>query len=143
MIPRPLLSLVLASTIAAAGAQPATEAIDPNVVRARDWLQRLDRGEYDQAIAEADDKLKSRGAERLAAEVQKARKGETTIACRTAVYVELFDDGAIATFVSRLGNGQRVAERVTLRYGDNDALRVSGYRVEAAPKDKPAACAGG
>lgn len=142
MISRPsLIALYFVLLSAAASAQPATEAIDPNVVRARDWLQRLDRGEYDQAIAETDDKLKNRGVERLAADVHKARKGEMTVTCRTALYVELLDNGAVAAFISRLGNGQRITERVNLRYNDNDALYVSGYKVEAAPKNKPDVCA--
>ena len=69
------LVLGLAVLAGAARAQPVTEAVDPAMIRARDFLQQLDRGEYEQALVGADERLAKRGAERFASDVQKERRG--------------------------------------------------------------------
>lgn len=124
--------------LATAAAQPVTEAADPAMIRARDWLQELDRGQYDAALQAADERLAKRGLEKFTAEVQKARRGEAMPSCRTGLYVELLDDGAEASFVARYGN-DRVTEHVTLRYDPQDVLHPTEYKISGSvPKDSKA-----
>lgn len=120
---------------ATAAAQPVTEAVDPAMIRARDWLQQLDRGEFEAALQAADERLAKRGLEKFSADVQKARRGEAMPACRTGLYVEVLNDGAEASFVARYTNA-RVIERVTLRYDRQDQLHPSEYKIAGSvPKD--------
>src|SRR6185295_12955876 len=82
------------------GAAPVTEAVDPAMIKARDWLQMLDRGAYEQAWNDAAPALKKRELERFAADIQKSRKNLTEISCRQGLYVELLDrpPGTAASF---------------------------------------------
>ena len=107
------------------------------MIKARDWLQQLDRGEFDQALAASDERLSKRGAERFAADVQKARRGAAMPSCRAGLYVEVLNDGAEASFVAKYGDS-RVTEKVTLKYDSGDQLHPSEYRVSGAPKDSKA-----
>lgn len=124
--------------LANAAAQPVTEAVDPAMVRARDWLQQLDRGQFDAALQAADERLAKRGVEKFTADVQKARRGEAMPSCRTGLYVEVLGDGAEASFVARYGN-DRVTERVTLRYDAQNVLHPTEYKISGSvPKDSKA-----
>jgi hypothetical protein len=134
------LVLGLAVLAGAAQAQPVTEAVDPAMIRARDFLQQLDRGEYEQALVGADERLAKRGAERFASDVQKERRGVAMPSCREGLYVEILNDGAETSFVSLFGN-DRVTEKVTLKYDDANALHPTEYRITGAPRDSKA-CSG-
>ena len=125
------------ATLGSVHAQPVTEAIDPAMIRARDWLQQLDRGEFDPALQAGDERLIKRGLEKFTADVQKLRRGEAMPSCRNALYVEILNDGAETSFVARYGDS-RVTEKVTLKYDAANVLHPSDYRVSGAPRDSKA-----
>lgn len=134
---RIILPLLFAVT-ASANAQPITEAVDPAMVKARDWLQQLDRGEFEQALAASDERLAKRGLEKFTADMQKARRGAAVPSCRTGLHVEILKDGVDASFVARYGE-DRVLERVTLLYDKADQLHPSEYKISGGvPKDSKA-----
>ncbi len=134
------LPLLLAAS-AHVQAQPITEAIDPAMVRGRDWLQQLDRGEYEQALAASDPRLSRRGLEKFTEDVQKSRRGVAMPSCRNGLHVEILNDGVAASFVARYGE-DRVLERVVLLYDKADQLHPSEYKISGAvPKDSKA-CSG-
>ena len=93
--------------LGSAHAQPITEAVDPAMVRARDWLQQLDRGEFEQALAASDERLSKRGIEKFSADMQKTRRGAGMPTCRAGLYVEILNDGADASFVARYGEDRK------------------------------------
>ena len=135
-----LLLLFLAGPL---GAAPITEAVDPSMIKARDWLLMLDKGAFEQAWNEADPLLKKRELDRFVGDVQKSRKNQTEIACRIGLYVEMLDRpiSVQTSFDTRFADGTRVTEKVTLYYGDKDALQVAIYKVDGAQKGK-GGCAG-
>jgi hypothetical protein len=131
-----LSSLVLLAT-GSAQAQPVTEAVDPAMIISRDWLQHLDRGEFEQAMQAGDERLVKRGIEKFTADIQKARKGEAMPSCRSGLYVEILNDGAETSFVAKYGDS-RVTEKVVLKYDSGNVLHPSDYKVSGAPKDNKA-----
>jgi hypothetical protein len=134
---RVVLPLLLAAT-ASVSAQPITEAVDPAMVRGRDWLQQLDRGEFEQALAASDERLAKRGVAKFSDDVTKSRRGVAMPSCRTGLHVEILNDGVAASFVTRYGE-DRVLERVTLLYDKADQLHPSEYKISSAvPKDSKA-----
>jgi hypothetical protein len=134
---RVVLPLLLAAT-AGAQAQPVTEAIDPAMVKGRDWLQQLDRGEFEQALAASDPRLAKRGVEKFSEDVTKSRRGVAMPSCRSGLHVEILKDGVAASFVARYGE-DRVLERITLLYDKSDQLHPSEYKISGAvPKDSKA-----
>lgn len=138
MKPYPVVLTLLLAAGASVHAQPITEAIDPAMVRARDWLQQLDRGEFEPALAASDPRLSKRGVERFSDDVTKSRRGVGVPSCRSALHVEILNDGVEATFVARYGE-DRVLERITLLYDKDDQLHPSEYKITGAvPKDSKA-----
>lgn len=133
-----LASLLLTFAAGPLGAAPVTEAVDPAMIKARDWLLLLDKGAFEQAWNEGAPTLKKRELERFVGEVQKARKNQTEVTCRQGLYVELLDRpaGTLTSFDTRFADGTRVTEKVTLYYGEGDALQVAVYKIENAPKNR-------
>jgi len=129
-------SLVLVAS-GSAQAQPVTEAVDPAMIRSRDWLQQLDRGEFEQALQASDERFVKRGIEKFTADIQKVRKGEAMPSCRSGLYVEILNDGAETSFVAKYGDS-RVTEKVTMKYDSGNVLHPSDYKVSGAPKDNKA-----
>ncbi len=120
-------------------AQPATQAVDPAMVRARDWLQTIDRGEFERAWKDADASWQKKDLERFTKDVSRNRpEAPVTVACRAGLYVELVDrpPGSMAYFDTRFSNGKRVTERVTLYYGEQDVLHAAAYKIDPPQKGK-------
>lgn len=115
-----------------ASAQKAQEPTLPQMNLARNWLELLDAGRFEQAWTEAGQGL--RGGTDLARwtqGVRKARHSNAAVTCRHGLAFEQLDNPprVTALFVTEFADGHRIGEKVTVPADATQAAEVSAYRA--------------
>lgn len=135
-----LLSLLPAS------AQKAQEPSLPPMNLARNWLELLDAGRFEQAWTEAAQGLRgSTDLARWTQDVRKARHSGAAVTCRHGLAAEKLDDPprVVALFVTEFADGHRIGEKVTLPADAAQAASVSAYRVGPPASGRGGPCDSG
>jgi hypothetical protein len=129
---RLLFALAALLLTLSASAQKAQEPTLPQMNLARNWLELLDAGRFEQAWTEAGQDL--RGGTDLARwtqGVRKARHSDTAVTCRHGLALERLDHPprVVALFVTEFADGHRIGEKVTLPADATETVAVSAYRA--------------
>ncbi|WP_313915386.1 DUF4019 domain-containing protein [Tahibacter sp.] len=113
-------------------AQKAQEPTLPQMNLARNWLELLDAGRFEQAWTEAAPSLRS-GTDlaRWTQDVRKARHSDAAVTCRHGLALERLDHPPriAALFVTEFADGHRIGEKVTLPADAAQAGDVTAYRA--------------
>lgn len=129
-----------------ASAQKVQEPSLPVMNLARNWLELLDAGRFEQAWAEAAHDLRgSTDLSRWTHDVRKARHSSAAVTCRHGLATEKFDDPprVVALFVTEFADGHRIGEKVTLPADATQAGSVSAYRVGPPASGRVGPCDAG
>lgn len=143
---RLLFALAVLLLALPASAQKVLEPSLPQMNLARNWLELLDAGRFEQAWTEAAQDLRgSAGLVRWAQDVRKARHSNAAVTCRRGLAAEKLDDPprVVALFVTEFADGHRIGEKVTLPADAAQATRVSAYRVGPPASVRGGACDSG
>jgi hypothetical protein len=141
-----LLSALAALLLALpASAQKAQEPTLPQMNLARNWLELLDAGRFEQAWTEAGQGLRSdTDLARWTQGVRKARHSGAAVTCRHGLAFERLDHPprVVALFVTEFADGHRIGEKVTLP-DTTEAAEVSAYRAGPPASGRGGPCDSG
>jgi Protein of unknown function (DUF4019) len=138
-----LLCLALSALpvlVSAAGPQEPTL---PQMNQAKNWLELIDAGKYDQAWNEAGAPLQKKAdLAKWTEDVKKARRSEAAVKCRKGLDFELLEspDGVNTLFLTEFADGRSISEKVTLLDGPSDSAQVTAYRAGPPLPDRGSAC---
>lgn len=126
-----------------ASAQKAQEPTLPQMNLARNWLELLDAGRFEQAWTEAGQSLRG-GTDiaRWTQGVRTARHSDAAVTCRHGLAFERLDDPprVVALFVTEFADGHRIGEKVTVPADAIETVEVSAYRTGPPPSVRGGPC---
>jgi hypothetical protein len=140
---RLLFALAALLFVLPASAGKVQEPTLPQINLARNWLEQLDAGRFEQAWTEAARDLRS-GTDlaRWTKDVNMARRSDAAVKCRHGLAVETFDDPprVVVLFVTEFADGHRIGEKVTLPADAAQTAAISAYRAGPPPSDGSGHC---
>lgn len=141
LLPATALALLFALPLTGLAQKPVEPTL-PQMNQAKNWLELIDAGKFEQAWNEANADLRRQSLADWSAAIRKARRSEAAVKCRKGLDFELLEkpDRIDTVFITEFADGHVISEKVTLREDANGNAQVAGYRRGPPLQERGSPC---